>query len=187
MSANRQIYRSDAVARYVAARQETVLPRMVRPRTTRYLWAGLFLLMIVSLGVWWTEIPSYQAGLGTVIVPTDATTPIKVVAFFPAERDPSLTVGEALVVTLPSGDRIILHIQEMSERPLSPAEVRAQYGEYVDSSTVRVPVRVATAPVDPALFAAPGNLWAGSILPVEAQTGTYRLISIIPVIGAWFE
>jgi hypothetical protein len=187
MSANRQIYRSDAVARYVAARQETILPRMVRPRTIGYLWAGLLLLMIVSLGAWWTEIPSYQAGLGTIIVPTDASTSTQVVAFFPAERQPVLTIGEALIVTMPSGERLILHIQEVSDTPLSPAVVRARYGAHVDSNTVRVPVLVATASVDPALLATPGTRWAGSILPVEAQTGTYRLISIIPVIGAWFQ
>jgi hypothetical protein len=187
MSANRQIYRSDAVARYVAARQETILPRMVRPRTIRHLWAGLLLLMLVSFGAWWTEIPAYQAGLGTLVVPGDATLPIKVVAFFPAERQPALRVGEALVVTLPGGERLILHLQDVSATPLSPEEVRARYGAAADRSAVRVPVVVATAPLDPALLASPGTLWAGSILPVEAQTGSYRLISIIPVIGAWFE
>jgi hypothetical protein len=187
MNENRPIYRSEAVARYVVARQEAILPRMVRPRTQGYLWAGLAFLLALTLVAWWTEVPSYQAGLGTVVVPADPTLALNVVAFFPAEAQPTLNLGEALVVTMPSGERVLLRIREVSTTPMSPAEVRTRYSEMAHSDTIRVPVVVVTAVLDAAALSAPSNLWAGSILPVEAKTGTYRLLSVIPVIGSWFQ
>jgi len=50
---HRPIFRADAVRRYIQKQQETVLPRLVCPRTFLYLWILLVcLFMAVGLVFW---------------------------------------------------------------------------------------------------------------------------------------
>lgn len=186
MNANRPIYRSDAVARYVAARQEAILPRMVRPRTQRYLWIGLLFLFILTGLAWWTELPIYQSGVGTLLINRQSAASSQLVVLFPSTTSTDEITPRTMVVTLPTGERLIVPMDRVSATPLSPAEVRAQYPQLPPMELLSGPVVVATASLDETRFPQPMTLWEGSLMRVESQSGAYRLLSLLPVIGGWF-
>ncbi|WP_431631573.1 hypothetical protein [Alkalinema pantanalense] len=56
---SRSIFREEAVRRYVAGQESTVLPRLVSPRTFAYLWMLLGVLGMSSTIAWLTKIPAY--------------------------------------------------------------------------------------------------------------------------------
>ena len=50
---NTQIFRVDAVRRYVQQQQKAVLPRFLCPRTFVYLWILLVLLLMAGVAITW--------------------------------------------------------------------------------------------------------------------------------------
>jgi hypothetical protein len=50
---NTQIFRADAIRRYVQQQQKAVLPRFLCPRTFVYLWILLVLLLVAGVVITW--------------------------------------------------------------------------------------------------------------------------------------
>ena len=50
---NTQIFRADAIRRYVQQQQKAVLPRFLCPRTFVYLWVLLVLLLMAGVVITW--------------------------------------------------------------------------------------------------------------------------------------
>ena len=80
----RSIFREDAVRRYAAGQEKTVLPQLVSPRTFTYLWVLLSLLGASSAIAWFTRIPVYASGSAVVVRWRDSQR-IVVAAFLPPQ------------------------------------------------------------------------------------------------------
>ena len=64
--ARTSVYRSAAYERYLHAQEETVLPRVVRPRSFRFLWGAIALVALAGLAAWATPVPVFARGVATV-------------------------------------------------------------------------------------------------------------------------
>ena len=190
----RSIFREDAVRRYVAGQEKTVLPQLVSPRTFTYLWVLLSLLGASSAIAWFTRIPVYASGSAVVVrwrdKPEDSQR-IVVAAFLPPDSLSRLQQTQTVVLRLDGlGDglseayddrRPILKVQP---NILSPDAIQQQFALNPSvAQQINQPAAIAIVPLEPIASGLPAAAYLGSVGRVEAEVGTRRLISFLPLIG----
>jgi hypothetical protein len=67
-TANRPIFRDEALRRYIERQEQTTLPRFGSPRIFACLWALLALLLGSSVLPWFGEVPVYASGSAVVAI-----------------------------------------------------------------------------------------------------------------------
>lgn len=193
----RSIFREDAVRRYVAAQEKTVLPQLVSPRTFTYLWVLLSVLGASSAIAWFTRIPVYTSGSAVVVRWRDKPESphrIVVAAFLPPQSLSRLQTVQTVVLRLDGlgvsgtshneGRRPILEVQP---NVLSPDAIQQQFALNPGvAQQINQPAAIAIAPLEPIASGLPASAYLGSVGRVEAEVGTRRLISFLPLIGQGF-
>jgi hypothetical protein len=186
----RYIFREDAVRRYVAGQEKTVLPQLVSPRTFTYLWVLLSLLGASSAIAWFTQIPVYASGSAVVVRWRDRPAMpnrIVVAAFFPPDSLSRLQKTKTTLLHLEGLDaasddrRPILKVQPDI---LSPDAIQQQFALNPSvAQQINQPAAIAIVPLEPIASGLPAAAYLGSVGRVETEVGTRRLISFLPLIG----
>ncbi|NJR66508.1 MAG: hypothetical protein HC772_16240 [Leptolyngbyaceae cyanobacterium CRU_2_3] len=193
--ARRSIFREDAVHRYIAGQEKTVLPQLVSPRTFTYLWVLLGVLGASSAIAWFARIPIYATGAAVVVrwrdQPTDAQR-IVVAAFLPPQSLARLQQAETAMLHLDGLDK---SSQNEGRRPilvvqpevLSPETIQQQFALNPSvAQQVNRPAAIVIMPLEPIASGLPASAYLGSVGRVEAEVGTRKLISFLPLIEQRF-
>ena len=190
----RSIFREDAVRRYVTGQKKTVLPRLVSPRTFTYLWVLLSVLGASSAIAWFTRIPVYASGSAVVVRWRER---IVVAAFLPPQSLSRLQTAQNVVLRLdelgvgglgvgetPYQNESRRPILEVQPNILSPDAIQHQFALSPSvAQQINQPAIVVITPLEPIASGLPASAYLGSVGRVEAEVGTRRLISFLPLIG----
>jgi hypothetical protein len=197
-SKHHSIFRTDAIRRYVASREEAVLPRWVSPRTFLYLWFLLGLLLVSSLAAWFAKVPVYVSGSAIVVRSRGESQGdldhLVVAIFFPAQNRPRLQVDQ----------RVVLHFEGIQDAPnnhnfsrsilavepaiLSPDAAQKRFDlSSGTASTITQPVVVAIASLEPSPKSLPASVYLGSVGKAEVVVGSQRILSLFPLIGSLIQ
>jgi hypothetical protein len=186
------IFRDDAVRRYVAGREKSVLPRLVSPRTFIYLWFLLGLLVISSLVAWFTRVPVYASGSAVVVRwRSNQGTPegIVVAAFFPPQHLSSLRTTQKLFLHFDAmSDRLSRSVIAAQPKVSSPDVAQKQFALHPGAAQgIRQPVAVVIVQLEPIPTGLPASAYLGSIGRADVEVGSRRAVSLLPLIGQFFE
>jgi hypothetical protein len=188
----RHIFRADAMRRLGANRERTVLPRFVSPRLVAGVWMLLLLLAACGALAWLARIPVYTSGSAVIY---DRYTRVSserdglgVVAFLPPESLTRLRAGQTALLQLNSGQRLRSQIFYVEPEVKSPAQVRQLFAlDAAAGALVTQPSVVAVAQLETQPDMLPTHAYAGSIARIEVETGTRRVISLLPLVGRFFR
>lgn len=174
-------YRQKAFARYVEQRDQDILPRLVAPPVFIFFWTLIGLLIIIIGIALSIQVPVYTHGQALIIAPSEIdgnqqAAAMALVVFTPDQLS-RLQVGQAVRVYVDAAESPVdTTIATIVPEILSPDEVRSNYQlEDQLAATVRQPSVLAQTDVMPPLTL---SLYAGSVLPVEVETGSQRLITL---------
>jgi hypothetical protein len=188
----RPIFRLDAIRHYAQRREESVLPRLVSPRTFLGLWLLLGLLVASGFLAWFARVPMYASGSAVVIdsgeSPSSPSGEALIVAFVPPEHLQRLRVGQILR----------LHFDERSKRlgtPIiavepgvsSPEVARRRFG-LGDGAALAItqPSAIVLARLQPPSSDLPAAVYVGSVYHTQIEVDSRRVISLLPLIGQIF-
>jgi hypothetical protein len=185
---SRSIYRAEAVRRYAQAREKSVLPRFVSPRTVLYLWFLLALLLASGFVAWLSSVPLYASGPAAVVERHhggDALSDdVVLVAFLPPENLSRLSPGQMLFVDLDGrGERVGMPVSAVEPEIMSPDLARQRYG--LSSWAGRVitqPAAVSIARLDRPPAGRHSVTYVGSTYWVDVEVGSRRVISLFPLV-----
>ena len=178
----RIIYREKALQHYVQSWEKVTLPRFVAPSVFTFLWLLLVLLLAATLLAWLGQVPVYTPGSGFVLN-QDQETPVSnssnaatVVIFLPATSDLKVKVGSPIQVQIGStGPQLNATVTTVETTVLSPSDIRQRYSLNGSlANIVTQPSIVLTANLGSALSA---KTYAGSLVSVQIQVGTQRVLS----------
>lgn len=186
----RQVFRPEAIRRYMQSREEAVFPRLISPRVVIYLWVLLGLLGIAALFAWLVKVPIYVSGLAVVVdrsqIAQDIQDDVVLVAFFPPGH---LQAGQNLLVQFSAtGERSSREIVAVEPEISSPDAARRKFALEDDAAlAITQPAIVAVARFQPTPLRLPARAYVGSTYRVDVEVGSRRLISLLPLIGQLFH
>ena len=188
----RAIFRADAMRRFGEARERTVLPRFASPRLVAGLWLLIALFLAGGMLAWLARIPVYASG-SAVVFDRQATVRFSrdgliVAAFLPPETLNRLRAGQPLLLQLKSGERLHSQVFYVEPQVTSPADIRQRFAltEGVAAMVANEPSAVALAQLESPPPALSTDAYAGSTGRAEVETGTRRVISLLPLVGRFF-
>ena len=191
-TANRSIFRADAVRRHMQGRERSVLPRFISPRTFICLWVLLGLFLASGLVAWLTRVPVFTSG-PAVVVDRDTDTPdmnegVAIVAFLPPEDLSRLRVGQRMFFRYDrTGERVSRPIIAIEREITSPAAAQRRFDLSAGAAqTITRPAAVAVASLGPLPAPLPAHAYVGSVNRVDVEIGTRRVISLVPLVGRLF-
>ncbi|PSB45904.1 hypothetical protein, partial [Chamaesiphon polymorphus] len=192
---NRSIFRSDAIRRYAASREEVVLPRWISPSSFLYLWLLLGSLFGGIFLAWYAKVPVFATGKATIVRLPARTSggreEVVIAAFFPARTRSQLQPHQPLRLHfegISSLDRSSGLRLTAKPEIRSPEDIRTQFG-LATSTALQIdrPVVMAIVPLDPAVLDLPTTAYIGSTGTAEIVVGSQRLLSLLPWIGSHFD
>ena len=171
-------FRRDALKHYLQGREEQVLPRFASPQTFAWLWGLLLLLVVAAMLASFCRIPLYVSGVA-IITREECTTgkgckqPV-LIALLPPDSLPGLRVGQTIFLEI-KGSRDRLRISVIKVLPVveSPEVIRNQFA--IDKSlalAIDQPAAVAIAE-----WKSGGEAYAGSVLRIQVEFGSRRILS----------
>lgn len=180
----RSIFRQQALEHFTHRREEDILPRLVTPRAFLLLWLVLSFIVIAGFFTWNISLPITIAEPGVVLL-DHTTNQAQALFFISPDQLGQIHTGQSVQVQIGASPAILQQrIAQVVPQILSPEQIRQQY--QLDASAgllVQQPSAVA-------VIVLPGNIplqqYAGSLVRVQIQTGTLRVISLIPFIGKFF-
>lgn len=185
----RGIFRADAVRHYMQRREKSVLPKLTPPRTFVYL-LGLFALLLTSLLLaYFARVPAYVSGEAVVVDSSVAGQGAAgggaMAAFFPPEALPRLRAGGRLfIASRKGGERLPANIKTVEPRLYSTDEARRRFG--LADTLLKGSEAVAVVWVEPRPSGSTEPTQAGAAFEVEAEVGSHRIISLLPLVGKLF-
>jgi hypothetical protein len=189
------IFRPAAIQHYMQSREEPVFPRLVSPRVFAYLWVLLALLVTGGLVAWFARVPTYASGpaavvsLSRVVEDVQSQDDVILVAFLPPENISHLRIGQTLWVQIdPAGKRLGVPIIAVEPEISSPDAIRRRFAlEGGVALVVTQPAAVAIAHLGQLATGLPVRAYEGSVYRVNAEIGSQRVISLLPLIGPLFD
>lgn len=180
----RSIFRQQALEYFTHKREEDILPRLVTPRAFLLLWLVVLLIVIAGFFAWNISLPLTLTEPG-VLLPAQATNQGQVLLFLSPDQLKQVHRGQHVEIQLGANTGSLQQsITQVVPQILSPEQIRQHYK--LDASAgllVQQPSAVA-------IIVLPGNLpiqrYAGSLVDVQIQVGTQRVLSLIPFVGQFF-
>jgi hypothetical protein len=171
MPSGTPLFRRQALEYYVQSREQTILPRLVRPPVFPLLWLLLCLTILALLIAWQGQVPIYISGSG--VVPARGTI---VLAFLPAFPNHTLQIHAGAPVHLRIGtpaQTINSTVERVETGVLSPADIQKRYG-----SGDRIS-QIITGPSIVISIKLDAPFYEGSIVNVQVQVGTTHVLSLL--------
>jgi hypothetical protein len=190
---NRPIFRAQAARRYLQRQEETILPRFISPRIFVYLWILAGLLVAGGLVVWLARLPVYVPGVAVIVenngIVQDSDDEVVLIAFLPPQNLSRLRVGQRVFLQFtPAGERSSRAIIAVESQVISPATVPGRYGLGSEAAQAVIrPAAVAIARLQPIPTDLPTTTYIGSVYPINVEVGSRRALSLLPLIGRFFE
>lgn len=185
-ASNRSIFRAKAIQHYTRAREEVVLPRLLKPRVFLFLWGILGLLGVVGVLAWMTHVPVFVSGSGVVVEgrrgPQGRTTEAYLAVLLPEDRLSRLAVGQRVFVRVETaGGRWLSAIAAVEADVQSPVTLQRRFG----LSSVERPSAVVFAPFEPSEAGDRPSAaqYLGSVFEVDVEVGSRSLLSLLPIPG----
>lgn len=197
-NSRRSIFRDDAVRRYVESREQTVLPRLVSPRTFIYLWFLLGLLGMSSIIAWFARVPVYASGSAVVVRWNKKNAPedIVVAAFFPPQYLSRLRTTQKLFLhfdamsisgAFQNENRFNRSVIAVKPEISSPDVVQKQFALSSGAAQrITQPAAVVIAQLKPIPTGLPASTYLGSVGRADFEVGSQRAVSLLPLIGHFF-
>lgn len=199
---HRSIFRDDAIRRYAQGKEQAILPRLVSPQTFTYLWFLLGLLTLSSIIAWFTKVPVYTTGSAVVVRLNDPLNDnthrrdekIAVVAFFPPQYLSKVQTTKKMFLSFdamgaPNGEssatRLSRSIITVEPKIISPDIIQKQFA--LNAQVATQPSVVAIAQLEPIPNNLPASTYLGSVGHAKVEVGSQRLVSLLPLIGQFFE
>lgn len=168
------IFRSEALEHYIKSREQSILPRLTKPPVLLCMWILLSLCAIVIVIANVSQVPIYVNGSGVVqqnasiliFLPVSPAQPVHLQAGMPIQ----------LQANLPD-QTIMSTIDKVETGVLSPAAAEQRYG-FTQKNAQIITGPTIVASVKP-LATFPAQSYAGSVVNVQVQVGTTRIISLL--------
>jgi hypothetical protein len=177
---NNTIFRSKTIQKYIQNREKSVLPRVIAPPVFLLCWLILMLLIAAGIAVWLGQVPVYVSGAGAVLdqhTLSQQTGTAVAVIFLPVGSVSRLHAGLPIQLQIgQSGPVLHTAIDTVERTPLSPQQVRQQYGLQVPAPSCVVIADLGSA--------FPAHLYAGSLVQAQIQIGSESLLSLFPVLNS---
>ncbi len=178
----RVIFREEALHHYQKGQEQIVLPRFITPPTIAILWCLVIFILIGSVTSWFWRVPAYVTTLGEVgMQQADGQQEMFVLLIVSTDQISRIHVGLPVQLQVgQSGPQWQQHITSFDATLLSPEQIRSGYHlDNAASLLVEQPSAVALVQVAPSL----ATPYSGSIVQAKIQTGTQRIISLLPGLG----
>lgn len=175
------IFRGKALQTYIQNQEKSVLPRVVAPPVFLLCWLLLMILLVSGFIAWLGRVPVYVAGSGMIpaspmlsaqgsdeavaFIPLPMTETAYVHAGFPAH----IQIGQ-------SGPQLNCLVTDVSPAVLSPSEIQQQYGLIVTDPSKVIAIRLGST--------ISRRVYAGSLVHVQIQVGSQRLLALFPVFNS---
>ncbi|MBN1594692.1 hypothetical protein JW933_02085 [candidate division FCPU426 bacterium] len=180
------IFRSEAIEQYIREREESVLPRWIRPPVFKIIWLLVALVLAAGIAASFMRIPVMACGQGWCVPPAAAdarpAADVQMVLLLPASVQGRLRRGQPVSIrntpAFRHGEAVII---EVEPGLLSPADLYSRHpGILAAGAAIRQPQAVALARWTPLAQAEAGSGLSGSLYTVCVQTGFLRLVNYIP-------
>lgn len=187
----RSIFRHRAVKHYLEGREGEVLPRFVSPKNFSLLWV-VFVVLVggVAAGACLTKIPLYAPGTAVVAEGESKEDP-SVVVFLPPEYTEELKQGEKQKLLLRLGSdsqRRSLAVNSVLPKLVSPEEAGNRFDlSGAQRRALKGQTVAAVAPLNELPQRQNDFSYSGKVYQAEVEVGSQRTVSLIPVVGNWFE
>jgi hypothetical protein len=193
IKSKRSIFRADAARRYLQRQEEAILPRFISPHTFVCLWILAGLLVAGGFVVWLARMPVYAPGVAVIVenngLIRDVNDDVVLVAFLPPQNLSQLRIGQRLYLQFtPTDERLSRVIVAVEPRVISPAKAQGRYG--LGSGAAQAVIRpsaVAIARLEPLPADSVAATHVGSVYQVDVEIGSCRALSLLPLIGRFFE
>ncbi|GCE30846.1 hypothetical protein KDA_63300 [Dictyobacter alpinus] len=184
----RPLFREHALQQYMQRRENDILPRIVSPPVFLFSW--LLFALVIGSGVvaWLTRVPIYVNSAGVAVSNEYSInarqSEVNVLVFVPVNTSNAVRSGAHGITQFASSSQsfegTITHLDSIV---LSPGTIQRQYQLSCSTAQqIRVPsVAVSMYVVIPAGM----HIYSGMPLQTRIQTGTQRVLALIPILGGW--
>ncbi|MBV9282536.1 MAG: hypothetical protein JOZ41_20860 [Chloroflexi bacterium] len=188
-----RIFRPAAVRHYARSRAETVTPRFASPRIFVVLWVLLALLLAGTALAWLARVPVYSSTVAVAVRGSGAPGDVLVAALVPPGEIGRLRVGQTLLLDL--GGQQGRHPQAGTRRRIialdrtirSPEALRRRFDLQSGAAlAVTGPAAIAYARLEPLPGGTPASRYLGSMYAADLETGSTRVLALVPVVGGLF-
>lgn len=182
----RLIFRTKAIEYYLKERETLLSPQSIRGYKLKYLWVLLAILVASSAILVSLPVPVYLRGSAVIIdraTQSQAHPELTVVVFLPVESQPSLRVGQRLLLHLSAETKVERSIATVEPEVMSPREAQAKFSlSFGEAQTVNQPVAVVWTglPAGPATLHQDRSAFVGRVFPVDVEIGTRWAGAFIP-------
>jgi hypothetical protein len=159
------------------------------------LWVLLGLLGAGGVAAWLARVPVYAVGQAIIVPAAEPSrqpgADVQIVAFLPAEYLPRLCPGQSLFAQLnhdQPGGRLKRPINVVEPELCSPETAGKRFpAGLAAAGAITRPAAVVVARWEPVVGGLPGPAYFGSVLPVEVEVGSRRMLSLLPFVGALLD
>jgi hypothetical protein len=169
--AGRQIFRESALRAYRQRTEKDVVPRLISTPIMTAGWLLLATLVGVAVLAWSLRVPTYVSASGVLTTGQDA------VVFVAPDDAAAVRAGRAVRGRIgSSGEPVRGSVVAVATRAIGPDAARRRYRltDVIDEPAVAVAVRL-----DHTL---PSRRYAGSRFTAEVETGSERLLEVLPCV-----
>lgn len=169
------MFRSEALEHYIQSRERGILPRITTPPVFLCFWILLSLCISAGVLAYLSQVPVYVNGSGIVLeqgtsvlvfIPTSPAHPVRIHVGAPAY----LHIAASPLTVNGTIDQVEAHL-------LSPGDAQKRYGlQGKVPQIITGPSIVAWLKLETTF---PLQSYAGSIISVQVQAGTVRVISLL--------
>lgn len=181
------IFRQSALTAYKRGREKDVVPRLISWPIIACLWLLLGVLLAAGFLAWNVRVPTYVDGPGIILAPGDISQPgygeTPGLMFLPPDQAVHIRAGLPVDVQIGSaGVHVQGTIAKVEPGITSPDAARKRYRlDSVGALLISQPSTVVIIRLGTAL---PATSYAGSLLTAKIETGSQRLLALLPGLGS---
>jgi hypothetical protein len=180
------IFRQSAITAYKWGKEKSAVPRLISWPIIVCLWFLLGVLLAAGFLAWYVQVPTYVNGSGIILARGDMLQPaygkMVAVVFLPPDQAAHLRVG--LPVDVQTGSTGVLvqsTIAQVEPGITSPDAARQRYrlggvgALLITQPSIVVIIKLGTT--------LPATAYAGSLCTAKVETGSQRLLALLPGLG----
>ena len=180
------IFRQSAITAYKRATEKADVPRLISWPIIVCLWLLLGVLLAAGFLAWYVQVPTYVNGSGIILARGDMLQPaygqMVAVVFLPPDQATHLRVGQPVdVQTGSAGPLVQSTIAQVKPGITSPDAARQRYR--LDGMSALLITQPSTVVIIKLGTTLPASAYAGSPCTARVETGSQRLLALLPGLG----
>ena len=182
----RTIFRQSAIMAYKRGMEKDVVPRLISWPIIVCLWLLLAVLIAAAFLAWYVQVPIYVGGSGIILAQGDRLQPASgdmvAVVFLPPDQSAHMRVGLPVNVQIGSaGVHVQSTIAKVEPGITSPDAARKRYR--LDSAGALLITQPSIVVIIKLGTTLPATSYTGSLLSARVETGSQRLLALLPGLG----